>query len=175
VRERVRILGIDPGLGVTGWGVIEQQGSNLSFVACGTLSSPATLSLPERLCRLSTALASLITEHRPDESAMEDSFVNVNAATSLKLGQARGALLLTLAQAGLLIGEYPPRQVKKTVTGVGSAEKAQVAAMVKMLLPAAREPLDSAKMDASDALAVAICHANHRQFLSATRLTKESV
>jgi crossover junction endodeoxyribonuclease RuvC len=171
----IRILGIDPGLNVTGWGMIEQRGNALSFIACGTLTSPAKLLLPARLCLLSEGLGKVIAEHCPNEAAMEDSFVNVNAMSSLKLGQARGALLLTLAQAGLEIGEYPPRQVKKTVTGVGQAEKTQVAAMVKMLLPAAREALDSKRLDAADALAIAICHANHRSFHSATVRAKESV
>lgn len=156
-----RILGIDPGLGTTGWGIIESRGSQLSFIACGTIASRSTDPLSTRLSQLATGVRAVIVEHTPTSAAIEETFVNMNGASTLKLGQARGALLLALADAGLDVGEYATRHVKKAIVGVGQAEKAQVAMMVQMLLPAAREALAAHKADASDALAVAICHAHH--------------
>ncbi|MBA4274514.1 MAG: crossover junction endodeoxyribonuclease RuvC [Alphaproteobacteria bacterium] len=157
----VRILGVDPGLNTTGWGVIEQRGSALTFIACGTITSRPADALSVRLGHLARGLREVINEHQPRGAAIEETFVNVNGASTLKLGQARGALLLTLADAGLEVGEYAPNLIKKAIVGVGRAEKAQVAMMVQMLLPAAREALTRHKADASDALAVAICHAHH--------------
>lgn len=154
---RWRILGIDPGLQRTGWGMIEQRGQQLSFVACGTLTSRASDDLATRLAALSAALSALIATHQPDSAAIEETFVSVNGASTLKLGQARGALLLTLAQAQLSVAEYSATHIKKAVVGSGRAEKSQIAQMVQMLLPGAQ----IAGPDAADALAVAITHAHH--------------
>ncbi len=175
------ILGIDPGLTCTGWGVIRQDGNRLSLVACGTIKSalpPATGGegrvsgppphptspasgggdLTSRLHHLSTSLARVIETYRPHEAAVEETFVNVSGQSTLKLGQARGALLLTLAQAGLPVAEYAARLVKKSVTGSGAADKAQVAQMVQILLPGCGKH----GADAMDTLAVAISNAHHR-------------
>ena len=154
----IRILGIDPGLSATGWGVIEAAGSRLAFRACGSISTGADMPLSRRLAFIHRELAALVAEHAPDEGAIEETFVNRDPRSALKLGQARGVALAALALAGLNVAEYAANLVKKTVVGVGHAEKPQVAMMVKMLLPAseARTP------DAADALAVAICHAQHR-------------
>lgn len=159
------ILGVDPGLNHTGWGLIRKQGSNLSFVDCGVISVPPKAALSLRLVQLSNALAEVIATHKPNGAAIEETFATQNGASTLKLGQARGALLLTLAQAGLEVGEYAPLHIKKAVVGVGRAEKHQVAQMVGMLLPDAREKLSTQKHDASDALAIAICHANQCRFV----------
>ncbi|XBQ16835.1 MAG: crossover junction endodeoxyribonuclease RuvC [Oceanicaulis sp.] len=153
----IRILGVDPGLNATGWGVIAQDGARLSFIACGIIKAPPKAPMAERLCFIFDGLTALIEEHRPDEAAVEDQFVHVNPGSALKLGQARAAAVLAPARAGLPVGEYPPKLVKKAVVGTGGAEKGQVAAMVGILLPGAK-----AEADAADALAVAICHANHR-------------
>lgn len=155
-----RILGVDPGLQHTGWGMIELKGSALSFIGCGVISVPAKITMPERLCMLSDALEQIIAQHQPSEAAMEETFATANGQSTLKLGQARGALMLTLARAQLTVGEYAARSVKKAVVGTGSAEKHQVAQMVCMLLPAARSTLEGQKADAADALAIAITHAN---------------
>ena len=155
----IRILGIDPGLRHMGWGVIEQTGSRLSYVASGRVSPPATAPLATRLAQLFSALEVLVDDHRPDEAAVEETFVNRDPLSTLKLGQARGVALLVPARAGLPVGEYAANQVKKTVVGVGHADKKQVQAMVKVLLPRA----ELASPDEADALAIAICHAHHRQ------------
>jgi crossover junction endodeoxyribonuclease RuvC len=153
----IRILGIDPGLNATGWGVIVQEGARLSLIAHGVIKAPPKDSMARRLVFIHDALEALIEDHQPQEAAVEDQFVHANPGTALKLGQARAAARLAPARAGLIVGEYAPRLVKKAVVGTGGAEKAQVAAMVKMLLPGSR-----AEADDADALAVAICHANHR-------------
>lgn len=153
------ILGVDPGLQRTGWGIIRKEGSNLKFVACGTLTSNSKDELAVRLRSLHDALLEIITHYKPESSAIEETFVSVNAASTLKLGQARGALMMTLSLAGLPVAEYSPTQVKKTVVGAGRAEKHQIQAMVEMLLPATRN--EKFGPDAADALAIAICHANH--------------
>ena len=155
----IRILGIDPGLSATGWGVVESAGSRLRFLACGAITSGTDLSLARRLAFIHRELTDLIAAHAPDEGAVEETFVNRDPRSALKLGQARGAALAALALAGLNVSEYAANLVKKTVVGVGHAEKRQVAAMVKMLLPTA----EAKTADAADALAVAICHAQHRQ------------
>ena len=154
----IRILGVDPGLRSTGWGVIEAAGSRLGFVGCGSIQTDAATSLAERLASIHRALAGLIEREGPREAAIEETFVNRDPQSTLKLGQARGVALAALALQGLPVAEYAANLIKKTVVGVGHAEKAQVAMMVKMLLPASqvRSP------DAADALAVAICHAQHR-------------
>jgi crossover junction endodeoxyribonuclease RuvC len=154
----VRIIGIDPGLRRTGWGMIACEGSRLSHIADGVLTSDQTLSLAERLVQLRTQLAQVIAEWRPDEAAVEETFVNTDARATLKLGQARGIALLVPAEAGIPIAEYAPNQVKKTVVGAGHAEKDQIHHMVKILLPRAQPK----SADAADALAIAICHAHHR-------------
>ena len=155
----VRILGIDPGLRNMGWGIITAEGSRLSFVACGSVHSDGDLALSERLRQLYVGLAEVIALHKPHEAAVEETFVNRDPQGTLKLGQARGIALVVPALAGLTVAEYAANLVKKTVVGVGHAEKRQVAAMVKMLLPTA----EAKTADAADALAVAICHAQHRQ------------
>lgn len=153
------ILGVDPGLQKTGWGLVKKDGSRLSYVAAGTLLSEAKAPLAVRLRQLHDALLEIITHHKPDTSAIEETFVNVNPASTLKLGQARGALLMTLSLAGLDVSEYSATQVKKTVVGVGRADKSQIQMMVGMLLPASKK--DMFGPDAADALAIAICHAHH--------------
>lgn len=158
------ILGLDPGLGTTGWGVIRAEGNRLSHLANGQLRTDAKESLPRRLAHLDTMLAALIADHAPQAAAVEEVFVNMNPQSTLKLGQARGVILLGAARTGIDVGEYAARLVKKAVVGVGNAEKAQVHAMVARLLPGVK----IAGADAADALAVAICHAHH--LASARRL-----
>ena len=150
----MRILGIDPGLRTLGWGVIESNGSRLSHVANGHCTSDGD-DLGERLLSLHNQVTEVISAFRPDQAALEQTFVNKDGSGTLKLGQARGVALLTLATAGLPVGEYAPNRVKKTVVGVGHAEKEQVMHMVKLQLPGC-EPKGA---DAADALAIAICHA----------------
>jgi crossover junction endodeoxyribonuclease RuvC len=154
----IRIIGIDPGLRNMGWGVIDASGSRLAFVACGSVKSRAGASLAERLCNLHEGLLRVIRELAPVEAAVEETFVNCDPQSALKLGQARGVALVTPALAGLPVSEYSANLIKKTVVGAGHAEKPQVALMVKFLLPKALP--ESA--DAADALAVAITHAQLR-------------
>jgi crossover junction endodeoxyribonuclease RuvC len=155
----IRIIGIDPGLRNVGWGLIEVAGSRLVYVGCGSIQTRANLSLAERLAQIHRGLTALIEAERPDEAAVEETFVNRDPQSALKLGQARGIALAAPALLGLPVAEYAANVVKKTIVGVGHAEKAQIAMMVKMLLPAC--PV--ASPDAADALAVAITHAQHRQ------------
>jgi crossover junction endodeoxyribonuclease RuvC len=152
--QNMRILGIDPGLRNLGWGVIESQGSRLSHVANGVCTSDGD-DLGERLLSLHNQVTEVITAYRPDQAAIEQTFVNKDGVATLKLGQARGVALLTLAKAGLPTGEYAPNRVKKTVVGVGHASKEQVMHMVRLQLPGS----DPRGADAADALAIAICHA----------------
>jgi crossover junction endodeoxyribonuclease RuvC len=154
----VRIIGIDPGLRRCGWGVIEADGNRLRFVASGTIKPPAQAPLAIRLAQIFSSLSELIRQHRPDEAAVEETFVNAGARSALQLGQARGVALMTPAALGLPVGEYAANLVKKSVVGTGHAEKEQVQLMVRMLLPTS----DFAGADAADALAIAICHAHHR-------------
>ncbi|MBK8177155.1 MAG: crossover junction endodeoxyribonuclease RuvC [Rhodospirillales bacterium] len=154
----MRLLGLDPGLGATGWGVIDYDHGRLVHVACGVVKTDASRSLADRLVQLADGLEAVIVGWRPEEAAVEETFVNRNAVSTLRLGQARGIALLVPARAGLPVSEYLPNLVKKTVVGTGHAAKEQVQMMVARLLPGAR--LTSA--DAADALAVAICHAHHR-------------
>ena len=151
------IIGLDPGLGCTGWGVIAAQGNRLSHVANGQIRTDAKAELPARLVELHDRLTALIAEHRPEGAAVEEVFVNANPQSTLKLGQARGVILLAAARRGLEVGEYAPRLIKKAVVGVGGAEKAQVHAMIQRLLPGVK----IGGADAADALAVAITHAHH--------------
>jgi crossover junction endodeoxyribonuclease RuvC len=155
----IRIIGIDPGLRNVGWGLIEVAGSRLVYVGCGSIQTRAGVSLAERLAQIHRGLTALIEAERPDEAAVEETFVNRDPQSALKLGQARGIALAAPALLGLPVAEYAANVVKKTIVGVGHAEKAQIAMMVKMLLPAS----PSASPDAADALAVAITHAQHRQ------------
>lgn len=151
------LLGLDPGLGTTGWGVIRAEGNRLSHVANGQIRTDVSMPLPRRLSNLHAALADVIRAERPDGAAVEEVLGNTNAQSTLKLGQARGIALLVLAQAGLVVGEYHPSTVKKAVVGTGGAEKRQIQAMMAVLLPGAK----LAGPDAADALAVAITHAHH--------------
>jgi len=159
VKQAIRIIGIDPGLRRTGWGVLDTLGSRLSFVAAGTVRPGERLPMAERLCLIHDGLAKILEEFAPDEAAVEATFVNRDAAATLKLGQARGVAMLVPARAGIAVAEYAPNAVKKTVVGAGHAEKEQIRMMVTMLLPRAKFDSD----DSADALAVAICHAHHRK------------
>lgn len=157
--ETIRIIGIDPGLRRTGWGLVESHGNSLRFVASGTIKSDEKLDLASRLNQLYDGLEQIIHAHMPHEAAVENTFVNKDAAATLKLGQARGIAMLAPARAGLPVAEYAPNAVKKSVIGVGHGEKQQIHMMVKVLMPKAT--FDGS--DAADALALAICHAHHRQ------------
>ena len=151
------VLGLDPGLGTTGWGLIRADGNRLSHIANGHLKTDSKSQLPDRLAHLADQLEALIREHQPQAAAVEEIFVNKNPQSTLKLSQARGVALMLAARAGITVGEYAARLVKKAVVGTGAAEKAQVHAMVARLLPG----IQIAGPDAADALAVAITHAHH--------------
>ncbi|HVE00230.1 MAG TPA: crossover junction endodeoxyribonuclease RuvC [Sphingomicrobium sp.] len=153
----MKILGLDPGLGTTGWGLIKADGNRLRHIANGQLTTKTSAELPQRLASLADQLDALLVEHRPDSAAVEEVFVNANPQSTLKLGQARGVVIMVAARAGMNVGEYAARLVKKAVVGTGNAEKAQVHAMVARLLPGAK----IVGPDAADALAVAITHAHH--------------
>ncbi|MCP3392711.1 crossover junction endodeoxyribonuclease RuvC [Bradyrhizobium sp. CCGB12] len=159
IRGPVRIIGIDPGLRRTGWGVIEAEGNRLIYVACGSVEPPDDLPLASRLLAIHEGLASVLSSHQPMEAAVEQTFVNKDGVATLKLGQARGVAMLAPAMFGISVAEYAPNQVKKTVVGAGHADKQQIAMMLKILLPKAEPP----SADAADALAIAITHAHHRQ------------
>jgi crossover junction endodeoxyribonuclease RuvC len=154
---RLKILGLDPGLGTTGWGLIEAAGNRLTHVANGQLKTDTAAPLPRRLAALAEQLEHLIADQAPAAAAVEEVFVNKNPQSTLKLGQARGVVLMCAARAGVEVGEYSPTLVKKAVVGTGGADKAQVHAMVSRLLPGVK----IAGPDAADALAVAITHAHH--------------
>jgi len=158
MRASVRIIGIDPGLRRTGWGILDCMGTRLVHVADGVALSNETAGLAARLVQLHNQLASVIAEWHPDEAAVEETFVNRDARATLKLGQARGIALMVPAAAGLSVAEYAPNMVKKSVVGTGHAEKEQIRHMIGVLLPKARP----GSADAADALAVAICHAHYR-------------
>src|ERR1700754_3692201 len=158
----VRILGIDPGLRRTGWGVIDIDGNRLMYVGCGSVESRETLSLAERLLAIHEWLACVLGDFKPLEAAVEQTFVNKDGASTLKLGQARGVAMLVPAQFGISVAEYAPNQVKKTVVGAGHADKNQIRVMLGVLLPKA----DPKTPDAADALAIAITHAHHRQSIA---------
>jgi crossover junction endodeoxyribonuclease RuvC len=156
--QAIRILGIDPGLRRTGWGVIGCEGNRLIYLACGSVESNEKMALAERLVAIHDGLTRIVDEFRPDEAAVEATFVNRDATATLKLGQARGIALLVPAKAGVSVAEYAPNLVKKTIVGAGHAEKAQIRLMVGVLLPKA----DPQSEDAADALAIAVTHAHHR-------------
>jgi crossover junction endodeoxyribonuclease RuvC len=167
----MRVLGLDPGLRHTGWGIIEIAGNRLAHVADGVAHAPVRLSLAERLVALFRQLGDVLDRFRPDEAAVEETFVNKNAASTLRLGLARGVALLAPAERGLPVAEYSANLIKKSVVGAGHADKEQVQLMVHRLLPgcAIAEP------DAADALAVAICHAHHAATLRAIGRTRSSL
>lgn len=153
----MRVLGLDPGLRVTGWGLVDMTDNRLRHLADGVVTSDERRTLAERLAQLHEGVRAVIAQWRPDEAAVEQTFVNKNPESTLKLGQARGVVLLAPALAGLPVGEYSPASVKQAVVGTGRAQKDQVAMMVRTLLPGCLV----ASPDAADALAVAICHAHH--------------
>jgi len=159
IRVPVRIIGIDPGLRRTGWGVIESEGNRLIFVGCGSVEPSGDLPLASRLLAIHEGLAAVLGRFKPMEAAVEQTFVNKDGVATLKLGQARGVAMLAPAMFGIQVAEYAPNQVKKTVVGAGHADKNQIAVMLKILLPRAEPP----SPDAADALAIAITHAHHRQ------------
>jgi crossover junction endodeoxyribonuclease RuvC len=159
MKRVIRILGIDPGLRRTGWGVIEVEGNRLVFTACGSVATNDKVSLAERLVTIHDGLAKVVEDYAPDEAAVEATFVNKDANATLKLGQARGVALLIPARSGILVAEYAPNLVKKTIVGAGHCEKEQIRLMLRVLLPKADPPTH----DAADALAIAVCHAHHRQ------------
>jgi crossover junction endodeoxyribonuclease RuvC len=154
----IRILGLDPGLRRTGWGILDCKGNRLAYVACGSVETDERDALAARLAALHRGLVEVIAAHLPQEAAVEETFVNADPRSALKLGQARGIVLLAPAQAGLPVAEYAPNLVKKSVVGAGRAEKVQVRKMIAVLLPKASPETD----DACDALALAITHAHHR-------------
>jgi crossover junction endodeoxyribonuclease RuvC len=157
--DAVRVLGLDPGLRHTGWGVVDVRGNRLTHVADGAVHTDDALSLADRLVQIHDGLVEVIARWSPAEAAVEETFVNVNPASTLKLGMARGVVLLVPSKAGLAVSEYPASLVKKSVVGAGQAGKDQVQAMVRRLLPGCG--IETA--DAADALAIAICHAHHAQ------------
>ncbi len=154
----IRILGIDPGLRRTGWGVIDVEGNRLIYVACGSVATSDRIALAGRLVTIHDGLAEVMAQFAPAEAAVEATFVNKDASATLKLGQARGIALLIPARAGIEVAEYSPNLVKKTIVGAGHAEKEQIRLMLRVLLPKADPPTH----DAADALAIAVCHAHHR-------------
>ncbi len=159
MRAPIRILGIDPGLRRTGWGVVAIDGNRLSFIACGSVDTDNKAALAERLVTIHDGLRRVVESHAPDEAAVESTFVNRDATATLKLGQARGVAMLVPAACGLSVAEYAPNLIKKTIVGAGHADKAQIRMMIGVLLPKADPKSD----DAADALAIAITHAHHRQ------------
>lgn len=166
----IRIIGIDPGLRNTGWGIIAQEGVRLSYVADGVVHSDAGASLAERLLQLHTQLIEVLRAFAPDEAAIEETFVNKDARATLKLGQARGIAMLAPASLSIPVSEYAPNVIKKSVVGAGHAEKDQVKHMVKLLLPKA----EMKTADSTDALAIAICHAHHRGSQTLARMLARS-
>ena len=158
LRRPIRILGIDPGLRRTGWGVVEIDGNRLTFISCGSIDTNDKADLALRLLAIHDGLFRVVAEFAPDEAAVEATFVNKDAAATLKLGQARGIAMLVPARASVPVSEYAPNLVKKTIVGAGHCEKSQIRMMIGVLLPKA----DPQSEDAADALAIAITHAHHR-------------
>ncbi|MEQ1780201.1 MAG: crossover junction endodeoxyribonuclease RuvC [Hyphomonadaceae bacterium] len=158
MNQMIRILGVDPGLRHTGWGVITMDGPRLTWIAHGVIHPDPKADLADRLAELAEQLRAVVDLHKPDEAAVEETFVNINPKSTLLLGQARGAAMASLAGAGLKVHEFATRKVKLSVVGTGAADKNQVAFMVRRLLPKAGD----VSADAADALAVAICGAHHR-------------
>src|SRR5690349_16708520 len=162
----IRIIGIDPGLRRTGWGVVEIAGNRLGFLGCGSVLTDDRAGLAVRLLAIHDGLTRIVEEYRPDEAAVEATFVNKDATATLKLGQARGIAMVVPAKAGMPVAEYAPNLVKKSIVGAGHGDKAQVRMMVGVLLPKADPRTD----DAADALAIAVTHAHHRQSVLLTAL-----
>ena len=155
----IRIIGIDPGLRRTGWGIVEIDGNRLAFLGCGSVTSDARFDLATRLLAIHDGLMRVLDEFKPDEAAVEATFVNKDAKATLKLGQARGIAMVVPARAGVPVAEYAPNVVKKSIVGAGHGDKTQVRMMIGVLLPKADPQSD----DAADALAIAVTHAHHRQ------------
>jgi crossover junction endodeoxyribonuclease RuvC len=155
----IRILGIDPGLRRTGWGIVEIAGNRLSFLDCGSVTTNDRDTLAVRLLAIHDGLMAILDRFRPDEAAVEHTFVNKNPAATLKLGQARGIAMVVPARAGVPVAEYAPNLVKKSIVGAGHGDKTQIRMMIGVLLPKA----DPGSDDAADALAIAVTHAHHRQ------------
>lgn len=153
----MRIIGIDPGLNFTGWGIIEYTNNTLSYVASGVIAVDKTLPIANRLCAIDTGLEHVVSLYKPQTAAIEETFVNKSGASTIKLGMARGVAFIAPARAGLDVGEYSANHIKKTVVGAGHADKKQIQMMVKVLLPRA----NFKKADEADALAIAICHAHN--------------
>ncbi|MDR0677078.1 MAG: crossover junction endodeoxyribonuclease RuvC [Holosporaceae bacterium] len=158
MNKNARILGIDPGLHITGWGILDWDGFHLKYITHGTIISLPSDNISERLSNIFKKLSDIVEKYAPNEACIEDVFVNRNPISSLKLGMARGAAICCVGVCGLQISEYKPNEVKKTVVGVGHATKDQVSMMVNMLLNCG-----NIKLDAADALAIAICHAHHKK------------
>lgn len=154
----IRILGVDPGLRHTGWGVITVDGPRLGWIAHGVIKPDTDADMADRLAHVAEGLREVVAAHKPHEAAVEETFVNMNPKSTLLLGQARGAAMAALAIEGLKVHEFATRKVKQSIVGTGAADKTQVAFMVRRLLPKAGE----VSADAADALAVAICGAHHR-------------
>jgi crossover junction endodeoxyribonuclease RuvC len=161
MKIKIKILGVDPGLTKTGWGIILSNQNNISFIASGIIHTDASMELSERIKFLHENISKVVDLYQPDEAAVEEIFINKNPTSSLKLGHARGAIMLSLALKNLKIYEYATTAIKKTVTGVGRADKNQIGVMVKCLLPKATFKTE----DEADALAVTICHNNQRDYL----------
>jgi crossover junction endodeoxyribonuclease RuvC len=161
----IRILGIDPGLRRTGWGVIEVAGNRLSFIACGSVSTDDKAALAVRLVTIHDGLVEIVERFQPGEAAVEATFVNKDASATLKLGQARGIAMLVPARARIDVAEYAPNLIKKTIVGAGHSDKKQIRMMIGVLLPKADPTTD----DAADALAIAVCHAHHRNAAAVMR------
>ena len=166
----IRILGIDPGLRRTGWGIVEIAGNRLGFLGCGSVTTNDQESLSTRLLAIHDGLMRILDDFRPDEAAVEATFVNKDAKATLKLGQARGVAMVVPAKAGVPVAEYAPNLVKKSIVGAGHGDKAQVRMMIGVLLPKADPRTD----DAADALAIAVTHAHHRQSVM-LRIAKEAI
>ena len=169
MKNTIRILGLDPGLRRLGWGLIDAEGARLSWVAHGVIEPAVDQDLSVRLLNLFDGLTEVITQWSPDEAAIEETFVNMNPSSTLKLGHARAAAMLAPAKAGLLVAEYAALDIKKSVVGAGRADKDQILFMVKRLLPMAGKAEGGLKADAADALACAITHAHKRKMASLTR------
>jgi crossover junction endodeoxyribonuclease RuvC len=151
----MRVLGLDPGLAITGYGLVESEGQRLQPLAYGVVRTPARTPTAERLVLLHDELSQLLARYRPEVAAVEELFLDTNARTAMQVGQARGVLLLTLAQAGIPVAEYTPMQIKQAITGYGGADKHQVQQMIALLLNLAAIPTPD---DAADALAISVCH-----------------
>ena len=167
----MRILGIDPGLRFTGWGIIDYISSTPRHIANGTIKTVSTLPMADRLAHIMMSLQTVIKDYAPNVSAIEETFVNANPASALKLGQARGVAMTVPALSGLSVYEYAPNQIKKTIVGAGHAHKDQVQLMLKMLMPG----VNFCSADSADALAIALCHAHHMPPIIPPKTYKDSM